>query len=81
MDDYLTISGVEPLFGAIVGVDQVDQAKPHPALLLRALELLGVDAAEAIYVGDTHVDVEAARAARMGGVFLHRSTALGAGLF
>ncbi|MBI2102589.1 HAD-IA family hydrolase [Candidatus Woesearchaeota archaeon] len=79
--DYLKISEVERLFGTVVGVDQVQYAKPHPEPLLKALKVLGVAAVEAIYVGDTFVDVEAAHAAKMKGVFLYRSTAPGADIY
>ena len=39
----------------------VAQPKPAPDLVFRALETLGVDAADAIYVGDSEVDVATAR--------------------
>jgi len=81
MNDYVDLSGVREFFHAIVGVGQVEYAKPHPEPLLKALNILGVEAEDAFYVGDTHVDVEAARAARMKGVFLYRSTALGADVY
>ncbi len=35
--------------------------KPHPDMVIRALELLGADAAHAIYLGDSEVDLETAR--------------------
>ena len=35
--------------------------KPAPDLVFRALETLGVDAADAVYVGDSEVDVATAR--------------------
>mgnify|MGYP006275211219 CR=1 FL=1 len=38
-------------------------SKPHPGMVLNALRLTGVDAADAIMVGDTTFDVEMARAA------------------
>ncbi len=40
--------------------DDVTHSKPHPEALLRALEELGVDPADTIYVGDTTVDLEMA---------------------
>jgi HAD superfamily hydrolase (TIGR01509 family) len=43
--------------------DDVRHSKPHPEALLRALDELGVAAADTIYVGDTTVDLEMARAA------------------
>lgn len=43
--------------------DDVANGKPHPEALLRALEDLGVDAADSVYVGDTPVDLAMAVAA------------------
>jgi HAD superfamily hydrolase (TIGR01549 family) len=43
--------------------DDVAHGKPHPEALLRALAQLHLDATDAVYVGDTTVDVEMARAA------------------
>ena len=39
----------------------LEPPKPAPDLVFRALETLGVDAADAIYVGDSEVDVATAR--------------------
>ena len=43
--------------------DDVARSKPHPEALERALEELGVAAADTVYVGDTIVDLEMATAA------------------
>ncbi|HVA78860.1 MAG TPA: HAD family hydrolase [Candidatus Binataceae bacterium] len=51
--------------GFIVGRDSELPLKPSPAMLLRALELGGVRARDAILVGDSDADLIAARAARM----------------
>lgn len=40
-------------------------SKPHPSMLLQALAATGVAAKDAIFVGDTTVDMEMARAARL----------------
>ncbi len=45
--------------------DTTPHAKPHPAPLLEAARRIGVAAAECIYVGDDHRDVQAGRAAGM----------------
>ena len=37
------------------------EPKPSPALVIQALAELGADAAEAVYVGDSEVDVATAR--------------------
>ncbi len=49
----------------IVSGDTLAQRKPHPAPLLHAADLLGVDARECVYVGDAERDVRAAHAAGM----------------
>jgi HAD superfamily hydrolase (TIGR01549 family) len=47
--------------------DDVADSKPHPEALLRALDDLGVAAADTVYVGDTTVDLE--MATRAGAAF------------
>ena len=49
----------------VISGDTTNHAKPHPAPLLLACELLGCEPADAIYVGDSSKDVEAARRAGM----------------
>jgi phosphoglycolate phosphatase/AHBA synthesis associated protein len=48
---------------ALVGGTDVPRSKPAPDMVLRACELLNVDAKEAIVVGDSRYDKEAAAAA------------------
>jgi 2-phosphoglycolate phosphatase len=48
------------LFDVIVGGEDVPQHKPDPASLLQALERLGVRPENALYVGDSVTDAEAA---------------------
>jgi len=54
---------LEDCFAAIVAGDEVELAKPHPEPVLRALELLGVEPAAAIFVGDSPHDMASGRAA------------------
>mgnify|MGYP006198855121 CR=1 FL=1 len=49
----------------VVGGDTTPHLKPHPAPLFAASELLGIDPAAAIYIGDDRRDIEAGRAAGM----------------
>lgn len=49
----------------IVSGDTLTQRKPHPAPLLHAADLMGVDARDCVYVGDAERDVRAAHAAGM----------------
>lgn len=54
---------VTKYFGAIIGGDSTPGRKPDPLPLQACLELLGVNPAEAVMVGDSGADVGAARAA------------------
>lgn len=51
------------LFDAIVGPDPVTAAKPHPAHLIEAVQIVGGDLDRAVMVGDSDIDAGAARAA------------------
>lgn len=55
--------GMDVLLDTIVGIDEVEAGKPHPALVTTAIKKLGVVPKESIYVGDSRYDVEAGRAA------------------
>lgn len=44
-------------FSLIIGVNEVQNAKPHPEPVLKTLEALEVPAAEALVVGDMPVDI------------------------
>jgi phosphoglycolate phosphatase/AHBA synthesis associated protein len=59
--EILRVAGL--VLDAVVGGTDVARAKPAPDIVLRALDLLGVAAGEAIVVGDTAFDRDAARAA------------------
>lgn len=57
--------GLEPYLETTVGIRDVDRPKPHPDMLELCLQRLGVDPAQAVYVGDAESDFVAARAAGM----------------
>jgi phosphoglycolate phosphatase len=48
-------------FAAIIGGDTAAKAKPNPEPLLLALDMIGISAAHAIFVGDSPIDAQAAR--------------------
>jgi N-acetyl-D-muramate 6-phosphate phosphatase len=54
-----------PRAGVVVSGDTTPHAKPHPAPLLHAAQVLGVAPGSCVYVGDDLRDVEAGRAAGM----------------
>lgn len=60
--------GLMQFFGAVVTRRDVSVNKPHPEGLLRCVRELGVAPADAVYVGDTPLDVAAAHAAGMAAV-------------
>lgn len=50
---------------AVVSGDTLEVAKPSPLPLLHAAELLAVDPARCLYIGDAERDIQAAKAANM----------------
>ena len=59
----LALKGLSRHFAHVVGGDAVNDKKPHPALLWRACELLNVPPQQAVMVGDSVNDAQAAQAA------------------
>ena len=55
----------EGLFDAAMGEQAGIRRKPAPDMTVAALRALGVPAADAIYLGDTEIDVAAAASAQM----------------
>jgi HAD superfamily hydrolase (TIGR01549 family) len=51
------------ILDAVVTRDDVDELKPDPGIVLKALNLASTKADEAILVGDSIIDIKAARAA------------------
>lgn len=59
----LKLIGVEAAMDVVIGADDVQNPKPHPEPIHRAIEQLGVAAESTIYVGDSLHDMHAGRAA------------------
>jgi 2-phosphoglycolate phosphatase len=57
--------GLRPFFQVALGEGPLAHKKPHPEPLLTVLRQLGVRPEDSIMIGDSTVDVEAARAAGM----------------
>ena len=53
----------DDVIDAVTSKDDADESKPDPDIVQTALDKAGLDAAEALFVGDTVWDVEAARRA------------------
>lgn len=55
--------GLEGFFGCVMTAGKVQNPKPHPEPLLKVLEHYGIAPQEALFVGDSRVDMQAAQAA------------------
>lgn len=53
----LKLTGLDPYFPVLVGIDDVEKVKPDPEPLLKALEQLNSSPEQAIMVGDSQYDV------------------------
>ncbi|MBV8863870.1 MAG: HAD family hydrolase [Acidobacteriaceae bacterium] len=63
--DILRALGLERHFFRVYGGNTFHEKKPHPAGILRLREEAGVSASATLMVGDSSVDVETARNARV----------------
>lgn len=59
----LKFVGIHSYMDAVITIDDVVNAKPHPEPVLKAMELLGADPATTMMVGDSTVDMQSAAAA------------------
>jgi HAD superfamily hydrolase (TIGR01509 family) len=60
---YLDRWGVRHVFEVVIGREDVTERKPHPESVLRCVAELELEPAEAVYVGDSLIDIEAGQAA------------------
>ncbi len=74
---FLERWGIRKRFEAVVGREDVEQRKPHPEPIERCLTALRLDARDAVYVGDSRIDIRAARAAGVVAVGVTTGTATG----
>lgn len=73
LPEWLERAGLTPLFDGVVSSAVVGAAKPCPAPFLAALDLLGVQPAQALHVGDSvDNDVQGARKAGVRPVLIAR---------
>lgn len=59
----LRFVGIHAYMDAVITIDDVKNAKPHPEPVLKAMELLGADPATTLMLGDSTVDMQSAVAA------------------
>ena len=60
---FLDQWGVRHLFHGIVGREDVESRKPHPEPVLKCLGHLQLNPDEAVYIGDSPIDIRAGKAA------------------
>jgi phosphoglycolate phosphatase-like HAD superfamily hydrolase len=63
LEVYLNIACIEDLVDVATSSDDTEQSKPFPDIFHVALKKLGIEGREAVAIGDTPYDVEAARKA------------------
>lgn len=54
----LRLMGVSELFDTVISLDDVENPKPHPEPILKALKELSSSAAESLMIGDNSHDIE-----------------------
>lgn len=59
----LDMSGIAGFFDVLIAPDDWPEHKPAPGPILRACELMGLDASRCLYVGDSPFDMQAGNAA------------------
>ena len=57
LDSYVSNLGLSPYITYILGVEDVEDAKPGPGPVLKTLEDFGLSAEECLVVGDTKYDI------------------------
>lgn len=73
VDFVFTAKEIKHYFDVVVAYEDYNNPKPHPEPLLVALQKLQVTTKEAIYIGDSDTDIEAAKAAQVESIHLSAS--------
>jgi HAD superfamily hydrolase (TIGR01509 family) len=63
LEHYVELLGIGDCLAGSTSIDDVEASKPEPDIFSAALEKIGVTAGDALVIGDTPYDVEAARKA------------------
>ncbi len=63
LEIYLDIACIKDLVNVAISSEDAEQSKPAPDIFQAALKKLGIDGPEAVVIGDTPYDAEAARKA------------------
>ncbi|MCR8641254.1 HAD family hydrolase [Paenibacillus sp. N1-5-1-14] len=71
LDISMKVLEMEGLFDVIITSDDVEKHKPHPEGIFKAMDLLQVEAEETLFIGDSHADVRAGKAAGVTTIGVH----------
>lgn len=63
IDDILSKYKIPHLIDVIIGFEDTKNPKPHPEPLLMAIEKLGADLKDVLYIGDSIIDAKTAQSA------------------
>lgn len=74
LNKILEAKGLRSYFEVLIGKEDVENQKPDPEGILKAIQRLGIDPEKALYVGDNQVDVIAGKAAGAGTAFFAKNT-------
>ena len=58
-------SGIGEYFTTVVGADNAEMPKPNPNMIFKALHKMNVEPEEAVFVGDSVIDIETGRNAKV----------------
>lgn len=61
----LDFLGITDIMDVIITVDDATHHKPHPEPLIKALEILSAPSTDALYIGDSYLDLIAAKSAEI----------------
>jgi len=57
----LEVTGIAPYFDTVIGVDDVENSKPHPEPVLKGMSDLKANTESSLMVGDNYHDIEAGK--------------------
>ncbi|TCP24885.1 pyrophosphatase PpaX [Scopulibacillus darangshiensis] len=61
----LKLAKLEEFFDVVVTIDDVDNAKPHPEPVLRAMKALNADVTSTVMIGDSPYDIQSGKNANV----------------
>lgn len=71
LDLSLDKLNMKSYFDVFISGDDVDQPKPHPEGILKAIHMLGVNKDEVAFIGDSDADISAGKAAEVLTIGVH----------